>query len=251
VLRIPTGLPDLPKDRQQWGCYASRGAADGYDNGLQGRATMRQRRTIIIRREDHLEDAVGAIFFAPPEGSHNLILERLRDYLGPQVTMLRAEIASRQMTIELQAQCFSEESERLVVEAEKLWSAGGRRAALAMIRDAAALDAFSQRAATTLGIFLIDSDAPDQALAPLRRARELGPESAEVLRHLARACLALGRKSSALSYLKEVIAIAPQDFPALRMLDELGYRKPRPETGEGHAASSSGSPARRPRRRRS
>jgi DNA-binding SARP family transcriptional activator len=145
---------------------------------------MRQRRTLTIRREDHLEDTVGAIFFAPAEGNENYILQRLGEYLGPHLTLLRAEIGSKQMTVEVQAQCFSEESARLAAEAEKLWSSGGRRAALAMIKDAVALDSLSQRAATTLGALLLDAGAPGEALAHLRRARELGPESADMLRHL-------------------------------------------------------------------
>jgi tetratricopeptide (TPR) repeat protein len=212
---------------------------------------LRQRRTITIRREDHLEDALGAVFFASADGNENDILERLRDYLGRYVTLMRAEIGSRQMTVEVRAQGFPEESERLAAEAEKLWSSGGRRAALAMIRDAMALDALSQRAAATLGGFLLDSGTPGEALAALKRARELGPESAEVLRHLARACLALDRKSSAVAYLRMAADVAPRDFQVLRMLDQLGYRKPREPGEERATAASSGSPASRNRKRRS
>ncbi|HUY18424.1 MAG TPA: tetratricopeptide repeat protein [Candidatus Binataceae bacterium] len=211
---------------------------------------MRQRGTLTIRREDHLEDALGAIFFEPAEGNESSILQRLRDYLGTHITLIRAEIGSKQMTVEVAAQCFGEESARLAAEADKLWSAGGRRAALAMSRDAVELDVLSQRAAATLGLFLLDSDAPGEALAALRRARELGPESAEVLRHLARVCLKLERKSSAVAYLRAAVAIAPRDFPALRMLDQLGYRKPRAEQGEGGVAAEP-APSSRNRKRRS
>lgn len=211
---------------------------------------MRQRRTLTIRREDHLEDALGALFFEPAEGNEAHILERLRDYLAPHVSLLRAEIGSKQMTVEVEAQCFGEESARLAAEAEKLWSSRGRRAALAMIKDAMALDALNQRAAATLGTFLLDSGAPGEALAALRRAREMGPESADLLRHLARACLALERKSSAVAYLRAAIAIAPQDFPVLRMLDQLGYRRPRRDAaGAGEVAAESASPPRNRHRR--
>lgn len=218
---------------------------------------MRQRRTLIIRREDHLEDEVGAIFFVPAVGNENSILQRLGDYFGPRVTLIRAEIEAKQITVEVRAQCFSEESARLATEARKLWSSGGRRAALAMIKDALALDALSQQAAAALGLLLLDSGAAGEALAAFKRARELGPESAEMLRHLARACLVLERKASAVAYLREAIEIAPRDFQTLRMLDQLGYRKPRAETAEDEAgaeefaAESSDLPPQRARKRSS
>ncbi|HTW89730.1 MAG TPA: tetratricopeptide repeat protein [Candidatus Binataceae bacterium] len=203
---------------------------------------MRQRRTLTIRREDHLEDEVGAIFFAPAEGNEHSILRRLGDYLGPRVTLIRAEIEATRLTVEVHAQCFSEESARLAAAAKRLWSSGGRRGALAMIKDALALDALSQQAAAGLGLLLLDSDAAAEALAAFKRARELGPESAEILRHLARACLALERKASAVAYLREAIELAPRDFQTLRMLDQLGYRKPRAEAGEDEVAAEASDP---------
>ncbi|MBF6567407.1 MAG: tetratricopeptide repeat protein [Candidatus Binataceae bacterium] len=197
---------------------------------------MRQRKTITIRRDDHLDDALGAVFFEPAEGNEQAILDRLHAYLGRYLTVIKADIESRRIVVEVQAQCFNEESERIVTEAANIWDSGGRRAAVALIQDAVRLDPFNQRATIVLASFLIDQGAPGEALPILKRARELGPDSADVLRNLARACLAMERRSSAVMYLKEAVKIAPRDFQSLRMLDQLGYRKPKAEPPEGEGA---------------
>jgi tetratricopeptide (TPR) repeat protein len=211
---------------------------------------MRQRRTLTIRRDDHLEDGLGAIFFDPDEGNAPEILERLRAYLGPRLRVLRAEVSAKHAIVEVEADGFPQESERLRAEAEKLWNAGGRRAAMVMIRDAAALDVLSDAAAATLGVFLLESDAPEQALAELKRAREIGGDSASIRRNLARACIAMGRRSTAIAYLRAADELQPNDFQTLRMLEQLGYRK-RPDSNSERSAGEAGPPRpSRVRRRR-
>jgi len=211
---------------------------------------MRQRRTLTIRREDHLEDALGAIFFEPGEGGEQEILARLGEYLGPRVMLIRAEVGSKLATVEVRAQCFREESERLRDEAEKLWTSGGRRAALVMIRDAVELDVLSAPAAMALGAFMLEKATPGEAMRALRRARELGVESAELLRMLARAALAMGRKSSAVTYLRAAVELAPRDFQVLRMLDQLGHRKRAEGAAETAPATEAGGPGPSRHRRR-
>jgi tetratricopeptide (TPR) repeat protein len=203
---------------------------------------------LTLRREDHLEDGLGAIFFESAEGNEREILRRLGDYLGPRLTLIRAEVGAKQATVDVGAQCFSDESERLRIEAEKIWASGGRKAALNMIRDAIELDVLSASAAATLGRFMLEAGTQDEALKALRRARELGGDSADVLRMLAQACLAMNRKSSAVAYLRAAVELAPQDFQVLRMLDQLGYRKPRAEVAADNAVVEPGSASRHRRR---
>lgn len=212
---------------------------------------MRQRRTLTIRRDDHLEDSLGAIFFDPGAGDSGEILERLRSYLGPGVTLLRADIGTKTASVRVRADGFPDESERMRAEAEKIWKAGGRRAAIAMIRDAFALDVLSAAAAATLGAFMLEAGTPAEASSALKRARELGGDSAPLLRNLARACIAMGRKSTAVAYLRAADELGPNDFQTLRMLDQLGYRK-RPDSDSERSAAEAGPPRpSRVRRRRS
>ncbi len=55
---------------------------------------------IVIRREDHIGDALGFIFLEASGGDHDAIIERLREYLGPRIRILKAEIGAERIEIE-------------------------------------------------------------------------------------------------------------------------------------------------------
>src|SRR5260370_39119540 len=55
---------------------------------------------IVIRREDHIGDGLGFIFLESGGGDHDAIIERLREYLGPRIRILRAEIGAERIEVE-------------------------------------------------------------------------------------------------------------------------------------------------------
>ena len=73
--------------------------SDAPSNGFErkGRPSGRARGSavrIVIRREDHIGDELGFIFLESAGGDHDAIIERLREYLGPRIRILKAEIGA-------------------------------------------------------------------------------------------------------------------------------------------------------------
>ena len=69
--------------------------------GEKGRVKrIRQRRTVTIRRDDHLGDPIGIIFLDPESADHDSLVARLRDYLGARVRILKAELNSARADVE-------------------------------------------------------------------------------------------------------------------------------------------------------
>ena len=76
--------------------------SDGSAGGFERRERLAARARgstgrIVIRREDHIGDELGFIFLEARGGDHDAIIERLREYLGPRVRILKAEIGAEQV----------------------------------------------------------------------------------------------------------------------------------------------------------
>jgi tetratricopeptide (TPR) repeat protein len=197
--------------------------------------TNRRQRTLIIRRDDHIGDAIGLVFLETPETAAETIIERLRAYLGPSVKILKAEISREQIEVEVQARGWTEESARMAAAARDLFLKGGRRNALAMFQDAVALDPLCADTMTAYGLSLIEQEADAAGLEALKRARELGAASVEVLLAMARAAARLERRGAAIGYLEAVLELEPRNFAARRAMKAIG-RKQR-ASGQGARAA--------------
>jgi len=181
---------------------------------------------IVIRREDHIGDTLGAVFLEVSGGDHDAIIERLRDYLGPRIRILKAEIGSERIEIEAAGRRFAEEAARLTEAAEDLRRNGASRNAMAHFKEALALDPFNVMALRGLGALLAAHEDYSAAFRMLCKAREAGGDSAEVLHDLGRAAAGMGRVATAIVYLERACELAPDNLAIRRALADMG-RKPR------------------------
>lgn len=185
---------------------------------------LAQRRRLVILRDDHIGEPLGAIFLEPSIDKQDWTIGLLRTYLGRRVRVLKVELMAERAELEVAVQALSDEADRLVATARDLKRKGARRNALELLRQALELDPLNSHAAAELGWLLLDFERHAESLAMLKWARESGLEDAGVLHALGHACLKLDRTASAIAYLERAFALAPGHFGVRRALTELGRR---------------------------
>ena len=202
------------------------------------RRTKQQRR-IVILRDDHIGDPIGGMFLDPSAENEDLIMDRLRDYLGGRVRILKAELTSERAEVEVELQALVEEANRLVATAMELARKGLRRGAMGLFREALELDPLNRDAAMGLGVLLADLERYGEALTMLKRARESGTDNVELLYELGRVCFQADRTASAITYLERAFELNPAHFGVRRALTELGRKpKPLPQLRPGQAQAA-------------
>ncbi|HZP45953.1 MAG TPA: tetratricopeptide repeat protein [Candidatus Binataceae bacterium] len=186
-----------------------------------------QHRRLVILREDHIGEPLGAVFLdqSPERAETNLSL--LRTYLGPRVQILQVELFADRIQVQVEIQAFADEATRLAAVADDLVNKGAPRNALELFRRALELDPLNCHAARGAGALFMRQGRYQEALEMLRRARETGPENADVLYAMGQAALKLERLATATAYLERAFELAPDHFAARRALTELG-RRPKP-----------------------
>jgi tetratricopeptide (TPR) repeat protein len=196
---------------------------------------MRTRRSLLIRRSDHIGDRLGLAFLESPETGGDAVLERLREYLGDQLKLVKAEISHDEIAVEVESRGWAEEGARMAAAARDLYAKGAKRAALATYREALELDPLNAEATFRIGLALADQEKFTDAFAALKRARELGADGAELLIAMGRCAAALQRAASAAAYYEAALKLAPRNFVARRALRALGT-KPAPERGAARSS---------------
>jgi tetratricopeptide (TPR) repeat protein len=181
---------------------------------------------IVIMRDDHIGDPIGAIFLEPDDGEAG-IFHRLRDYLGPKIKILRSDVLHDRVHLEVQGATFAEESSRLAAAAGELLRKGAPRNALMMYHEALALDPLNGNALHQMGALLEDRKRFREAYDALRRAREVLGDSVELLHALARVSVQMERVPTAVGYLEKALELEPNNNSLRRDLVALG-RKPPP-----------------------
>jgi tetratricopeptide (TPR) repeat protein len=193
---------------------------------------------MVLRRDDHIGDVVGAIFLDPSPENGDAIIARLRDYLGKQVRVIGAELTPDRIEVEVEVRALAEEATRLACAAGDLSRKGGRRNAIALFRQALELDPLNRDARLGLGLLLAELNCYREALAMLTLARESGPETVELLHALGRVSLQAERTASAISYLEKAFELDPGHFGVRRALSELGRKPKFPQRAQSHGTSS-------------
>jgi tetratricopeptide (TPR) repeat protein len=180
---------------------------------------------LVIRREDHVADRLGLIFL---EGvvDHDSIIDRLREYLGKRVRIIKAEVSPDVIEVEVTGRRFAQEAARLADVAEDLRRNGASRNAIALFREALELDPLNLAALRGLGALLIKRTEYGAAFRILCRAREAGGDSAEILHDLGRIAAGMERVAAAVDYLERACELEPDNFAIRRTLADMG-RKPR------------------------
>jgi tetratricopeptide (TPR) repeat protein len=195
------------------------------------------RRSLLIRRIDHVGDPVGLAFLESPETNGDAVLERLREYLGSKLKLVKAEVSHNEITVEVESRGWAEEGARMAAAARELYEKGARRSALSMYHDALELDPLSAEATLRLGLALAEQEKFAEAFAMFKRAREFGAGGVELLVAMGQCATALARGPSAVAYFEEALKIEPRNFIARRALHALGL-KPAPPGKESGAVRS-------------
>lgn len=195
----------------------------------------RERKSFVIRREDHIGDPIGLVFLESPETNGDAVLERLGAYLGAKMKIVKAEVGHDEITVEVEARGWPEEGARMAAAARDLQRKGGRKAALSMYRDAVDLDPANADAVLGLGLAMADQEKFADALTTLKRARELGATGTEMLLAMGKCAARLDRGATAIAYYEQVLKAAPRNFIARRALRALG-KDPAPAAKPNKAA---------------
>jgi tetratricopeptide (TPR) repeat protein len=188
-------------------------------------ASTRERRTLVIRREDHIGDPIGIAFLESAETDSDAVLARLREYLGTKLKLVKAEISHDEITVEVESRGWREEGARMASAAKDLHVKGATRAALPMYRDAVALDPLNTEAILWLGLLLTEQEKFAEAFSALKQAREFGATGCELLIAMARCAAQLDRSATAASYYEQVLKLEPRNFVARSALRALGRRR--------------------------
>jgi len=188
---------------------------------------LAQLRHLSILRDEHIGEALGAIFLDPSADKADWTIDLLRAYLGPRVRIIKVELQGARADLEVEVHAFCAEADQLAAAAHDLRRKGARRAAVELFREALELDPLSHTAAKGMGLVLVELERHRDALAMLKRARETGPADADVFCALGQAAVRQDRTASAIVYLERACEITPGHFAARRALAELG-RKPKP-----------------------
>ena len=197
----------------------------------------RARRSLVIRRIDHVGDPVGLAFLESPETNGDAVLERIREYLGNKLKLVKAEVSHDEITVEIEFRGWTEEGTRMASVARDLYEKGAKRSALSMYRDALDLDPLNAEAMLRLGLALAQQEKFVEALTALKHAREFGAAGVEMLVAMAQCAAALNRSATAIAYYEEALKIEPRNFVARRALGALGHKPPAPTKESGAVRS--------------
>jgi tetratricopeptide (TPR) repeat protein len=178
----------------------------------------RERRTIVIRRDDHIGDPISIAWLAPAETVGDAIMGRLQDYLGPKARIAKAEISRDSMEVEVEVRGWPDEATHMARAARELAEKGGRRAALKMCEESLQLDFLSIEALSTKGNILTVLGRDEEALQAFKRAREFGAPGVEPMLQLVRCAMRLKRFGSAVQYVHEVLRMDADNPEARRAL---------------------------------
>ena len=197
----------------------------------------RARRSLVIRRIDHVGDPVGLAFLESPETDGDAVLKRLREYLGDKLRLVKAEVSHTEITVEVESRGWVEEGTRMALLARDLYQKGAKRSALSMYRDALDLDPLNAEAMLRLGLVLAEQNKFAEALIALKHAREFGAAGVELLIAMGQCAGALDRNATAIAYFEEALKIEPRNFVARRALSALGHKPATPAKESGAVRS--------------
>ncbi|HVN64887.1 MAG TPA: tetratricopeptide repeat protein [Candidatus Binataceae bacterium] len=192
--------------------------SDG-SRAFSGRAA--QRRTVVIRRVDHVGDPVGLIFLEPAKIDPDAVIDRLRGYLGVKLRIKKAEVSRDEISVEIESRGWRDEGARLAAAAAELHRNGAPRNALAMYREAMELDPANAEAMCGAGLALAEMEKFDEALPLLKRAHEFGAKGHDITLAMGKCAAQAGRSEAAAAYFEDVLRSDPRNFNARRALRAL------------------------------
>jgi tetratricopeptide (TPR) repeat protein len=181
---------------------------------------MRRRHSLVIRRDDHKRDALGAVFLGAVTDPEE-IRRYVQRYLGPAIGVRSVDVNEAVLRVTAECSSFHVESQNLTRIGKSLLSKGRPRAAGDMFEEALRLD--------PLNVVALKADAALRLaagdLVPAAErwvlAGEIGGYDGEILRGLAEIALREDRRPSAIRYLEEALIVHPEDRESRALLDDL------------------------------
>ena len=180
----------------------------------------RQQHVLILRRDDHKRDALGAVFLGAVTDEREILLYVER-YLGQPFLVRSVEMEGAALRVTVECSRFQMESHNLTRIAKSLAERGRQRSAADSFAEALKLDPLNtealkgQAALHALAGELIDAEEK------WIRSGEIRGYDGEILRGLAGVALREDRRPTAMQYLEEALIVHPDDAEARALLDEL------------------------------
>lgn len=182
---------------------------------------QRYEHTLILRRDEHKHDSLGAVFL---DAIHDPIEIRraVERYLGPSFAVRKVEAhGSAALRVRVECSRFPHESQNLSRLAKSMADRGRPRGATEMYAEALKLDPLNVEALKGQGALLSAAGELAEAEERWIRAGEVDGYDGEILRALAGIALAADRRPTAVQYLEGALVVNPEDAEAHAMLDEL------------------------------
>jgi len=189
---------------------------------------MRHRRTLTIRRDDHTGEPIAALFLVS-DMDLDAQLRLVRDHLGPKLNILRLDLSVDRLEVEVEYTAHPKEASHLADAAAAIALKGAPRIALNLLKESLEMDPLNSNAIVALAATQVDLGRDREALVTMRRAREIGGDTPDLLRSLAAVSFRLELKHPAIEYLKLALELAPNDRSLTRMLAALGTPSPMSE----------------------
>lgn len=181
---------------------------------------MRRRLTLVLRRDDHKQDFLGAVFLGVVEEA-SAIQEAVRRYLGPTVTVRDVELGEAVIRVSAESSAFETESQNLTRLGRSLLTKGRQRAAADMFEEALRLDPFNVDALKVEAALRLSYGDREGAQVRWVLAAEVGGYDGEILRGLATIALDEDRRPSAMRYLEQALVVNPEDVESREFLADL------------------------------
>lgn len=180
----------------------------------------RQEHVLILRRDDHKRDALGAIFLGAvaDEAEVRRYVER---YLGTAFQVRAVDAEGAALRVRVDCARFQLESQNLSRIAKSLAERGRHRAAAETFVEALKLDPLNVEALRGQAALHAAAGELLEAEEKWVRAAEIRGYDGEILRALAMIALREDRQPTALQYLEEALLANPQDAEAGALLDDL------------------------------
>ncbi len=175
---------------------------------------------MILRREDHKRDALGAIFLGAVTEPAD-IRAYVERYLGPTIAVRAVELESPVLRVTAETAAFQTESQNLVRIGKALAGRGRPRSAGETFAEALKLDPLNVDALKGQAALYAARDELAAAEEAWVRAGEVRGYDGEILRGLATIALREDRRPTATQYLEEALVLNPDDAEAHAMIDEL------------------------------
>lgn len=181
---------------------------------------MRRQHSLVIRRDDHKRDALGAVFLGAVPGEAE-VRSYVQRYLGSSVIVRSVQVDAGVLRALVEASGFAPESQNLVRLGKSLLDRGRLRAAADMFAEALRLDPMNVEALKADAGVRFGQGKLTEAHELWVRAGEIGGYDGDILRGLATVALQENRRPSAMHYLEEALVVNPEDRESAKLLREL------------------------------